>query len=63
MKPPKRDAALQQVGQAALVAVKARLDRHVGKRGVLAQEAAHDVGAAAARAADEDERVRIVSVV
>jgi hypothetical protein len=55
----KRDSALEQVGQAAFVAVKARLDRHVGKGGMLPQEAAHDVGSAAAGAADEDERARV----
>jgi hypothetical protein len=57
-----RDAALEEVREAALVAVEARLDRHVGQPGVLAKEPAENVGSASPRSADEDQ-FPIVSVV
>jgi len=53
---PERYPPLEQVGKAALVAVKPSLDRNVGERRVLAQETTDDVSSASAGAADEDER-------
>src|SRR5919197_6210280 len=53
------DRPRKEPGEAALIDVEAHLHGHEGELLVLSQELAEDVGSAAARAADEDERRRV----